>query len=254
MHKLSLSILSALALAVPAAAYAADLPVKAAQPRVSAPAFSWTGCYLGAGGGYGMWNQENTASDAVTGAVVARSATTGGRGWFGTGQVGCDYQFAPNWVLGAFGDYNFGSLKGDLATLTGAGVAIVGSEKMKSKWAAGGRLGYVVLPNLLGYVSGGWTEAHFNQVNFTTAAGAAVVDTMPSRNYSGWFLGTGYEYGLSWLPGLFWKTEYRFSELGSQRNLLFTVGGVTAGALNSKVYEQEVRTELVWRFSSAAWR
>jgi len=254
MRKLSISILSALALVVPAAASAADLPVKAARPMVSAPAFSWTGCYLGAGGGYGMWNQENTAFDPITGAVVSRGATTGGRGWFGTGQVGCDYQFATNWVLGAFADYNFGSLKGDLGTLTGAGVAIVGSEKMTSKWAAGGRLGYVVLPNLLGFVSGGWTEAHFNQVNFTTAAGSAVVDTMRSRNQSGWFLGSGYEYGLSWLPGLFWKTEYRFSELGSNRNTLFTVGGVTAGALNSKLYEQEVRTELVWRFSSAAWR
>jgi hypothetical protein len=43
MRKLSLSILSALALVIPAAAYAADLPVKA-QPRMTAaPAFSWTG-------------------------------------------------------------------------------------------------------------------------------------------------------------------------------------------------------------------
>src|SRR4051794_4590164 len=184
MRKVSVSVLSALALIVPAAAFAADLPVKAAaRPMVAAPAFSWTGCYVGAGGGYGMWNQENTA-EAITGAVVSRETTTGGRGWFGTAQVGCDYQFAPNWVLGAFGDYNFASLKGDLGTVTGLGVAIVGSEKMTSKWAAGGRLGYVVLPNLLGFVSGGWTEAHFDQVNFTTAAGTAVVNTMPSRNQS----------------------------------------------------------------------
>ena len=30
--------------------------------------------------------------------------------------------------------------------------------------------------------------------------------------YSGWFLGSGYEYGFGFMPGLFWKTEYRFAD------------------------------------------
>jgi len=46
-------------------AIAADLPArtysKAPAPVAYAP--SWTGCYLGGGGGYGLWNQENTHFD-----------------------------------------------------------------------------------------------------------------------------------------------------------------------------------------------
>ena len=38
----------------------------------------------------------------------------GGRGWFGTVQVGCDYQIGSNIVIGAFGDYDFSGIKGDM--------------------------------------------------------------------------------------------------------------------------------------------
>ena len=41
-------------------AMAADMAVKA--PIMKAPpmpVYNWTGCWLGGGGGYGMWNQEN---------------------------------------------------------------------------------------------------------------------------------------------------------------------------------------------------
>ena len=41
--------------------------------------------------------------------------STGGKGWFGTVQGGCDYQFKTgSWaiVVGAFGDYDFADIKG----------------------------------------------------------------------------------------------------------------------------------------------
>jgi len=38
------------------------------------------------------------------------------------------------------------------------------------------------------------------------------VDERINRHtYSGWFLGSGFEYNLGWIPGLFWRTEYRFA-------------------------------------------
>ena len=53
--------LIAASFALAGTASAADLrrpmPVKAPAP-VAVAAYSWTGCYVGAGGGYGMWNQE----------------------------------------------------------------------------------------------------------------------------------------------------------------------------------------------------
>ncbi len=40
-------------------AMAADMPVKAPMlMKAPPPAYSWTGCYIGGGGGYGMWNQD----------------------------------------------------------------------------------------------------------------------------------------------------------------------------------------------------
>ena len=102
--------------------------------------------------------------------VTAGETDTAGKGWFGTVQVGCDYQFAERWVIGAFADYDFGSIKGNLQPtgLVGAGgLGLYGEEKMKNSWAAGGRLGYLVFPKLLAYVGGGYTEARFDGVAFS---------------------------------------------------------------------------------------
>ena len=43
------------------AASAADMrmPVKAPPPAPVVAVYNWTGCYVGAGGGYGMFDQES---------------------------------------------------------------------------------------------------------------------------------------------------------------------------------------------------
>ena len=187
-----------------------------------------------------MWNQDNTVYSGAT--VIAPKTTAGGRGWFGTVQGGCDYQFAPNWVVGAFADYSFSSIKGTPTVL-----GFYGDEKLSSSWAAGGRIGYVVMPQLLTYVSGGYTQAHFNQLNVVNAPGWS----MASHDNNGWFLGTGYEYGLSWVPGLFWKTEYRFADYGTDRNNILFGGAPTVFTADQHKYVQTVRSELVYRFN---WR
>ena len=239
--------------ALATSAVAADIPARGPvmkAPAMVAPVMSWTGCFIGAGGGYGMWNQENTPVDEVLGGVpLGPQTTAGGRGYFGTVQVGCDYQFAPNWVVGAFGDWDFGSIKG-----TPNYLIYYGEEKLKWSWAAGGRIGYVIMPNLLGYISGGYTQAHYDQVNLFLLAGAAAAGIhAPSHTYAGWFIGTGYEYGISFLPGLFWKTEYRFADYSTDRvQLLFTANGLPTGiAVDAHKYVQTIRSELVWRFN---WR
>ena len=55
---------AALATFVAAPAMAADLraPAYKAPPPPPVPVYSWTGCYVGAGGGYGMWNQDITTN------------------------------------------------------------------------------------------------------------------------------------------------------------------------------------------------
>ena len=66
-------------------------------------AYSWTGCYVGAGGGYGMCESGDAAVPRQRSASAIAN-DNGGRGWFGTVQVGCDYQIGSNIVIGAFGD------------------------------------------------------------------------------------------------------------------------------------------------------
>ncbi len=82
-----------------------------------------------------------------------------------------------------------------------------------SAWAVGGRLGYTLTPTILTYVNGGYTQARFDGINFVSqGAGVPLNAQIGAATYSGWFVGSGFEYSLGWMPGLFWKTEYRFAQ------------------------------------------
>jgi outer membrane immunogenic protein len=248
MKKLLMAVTALAALS--SAAVAADIPVRAPvkAPAAVMPTFSWTGCYIGAGGGYGMWEQENQTVSAVTGLPSDLVTRNGGRGWFGTAQVGCDYQVAGSWVIGAFGDWDFGKLTGQM---TSTALGINGDEDMKWAWSAGGRIGYVIMPQLLGYISGGYTQANFSAVTFVNAfTGGPTVFSLGERTYDGWFLGSGYEYGLNFLvPGLFWKTEYRFASYDNQRGNVLVGGAAGLSSIDSTKWVQTIRSQLVWRFN-----
>ena len=240
-----------------ASANAADLPppppvYKAPPP----PAYTWTGCYVGGGAGYGWWNQNSFVQ--LGGAPVTASITTGGRGWFGQGQGGCDYQLNPVFfntplVIGVFGDYEGGSISG-----TSSFPGVVGTETENASWAAGGRIGALITPRVLTYFDGGWTQAKFSSVgyNLAIAGGGPVGLSLAAQTYNGWFIGGGFEYALDWLPisGLFLKTEYRYSQYSTANvPITGTAGGglvVPAGiTLNSQKATEMVSTELVWRFN-----
>jgi outer membrane immunogenic protein len=253
--KLAAHVAAAITLLAAGSAVAADMrmPTKAPPPAPPPPAYNWTGCYVGAGGGYGMFNQETQFVD-VDGFPFGLSNDNGGRGWFGTVQVGCDIQVGSNIVIGAFGDYDFGNnIKGDMAVPV---LGWVGEEKLKHSWAAGGRIGWIpwAQSQFLVYVSGGYTQAKFDSVDFVSAFDGGLTGTSLDRQkYSGWFIGTGYEYGFNWLPisGLFWKTEYRYADYDNERvPLLFTGTGTPTGeSLDVHKRVHTVRSELVWRFN-----
>ena len=287
MKRLMLTLGAVAAFTAPA--LAADMAVKARPVAPVAYAPSWTGCYVGGGGGYGLWDQENVGyvgpftitpppitpltaatEDTIAAAVLppqtprgplttrtryTDTVDSGGRGWFGTVQGGCDYQFplsSYQLVIGAFGDYDWSDIHGKHAF---AGLPLVANEKLSSQWAVGGRIGWVALPNFMVFFSGGYTEATFDRQDFTNLIGppfgipaGAYQD---KRTYKGWFLGAGDEYALSFFPGLFWKTEYRVSELDRETNPLFrtATGLPTIYSEDSKKWVQTVRSELVYRFN-----
>jgi outer membrane immunogenic protein len=250
-------VLTAAALVTIAAlgsASAADLGV--APLYTAPPVYNWTGCYVGGGGGYAFWQQDSFLTTA-NGAPLTASQSNGGRGWFGQGQVGCDYQFtAPLFgvqtVIGAFGDVAGGSINGSSSF-----PPVTGSERESSTWAVGGRAGVLVTPRFLTYFDGGFTQARFDGVNynFAFAGGGPAGLSLAAQTYNGWFIGTGFEYAFTWLPinGLFLKTEFRYSQYGGDGvsvPLTGSVPGVPSGAaLNSQKATEFVSTELVYRFN-----
>jgi outer membrane immunogenic protein len=249
-------------------AKAADMAVKTPPPPP--PVYNWTGCYLGLGGGWGKYSEgtQLVTVRALPGIPANTNfvdgLTQGGSGWLATAQGGCDYQFGGfggrGLVVGAFVDGDWSDMSG---RHTGADVNIgleYGNEKLRSSWAVGGRAGVLVTPQLLTYFSGGYTEASFETVNYVSALfpsfGTPIGLQLPARTHQGWFIGGGTEYALGWLPGLFWKTEYRWAEYDSRLTTvnctaatLCGVVGPTAFAERNRPSVQTVRTELVWRFN-----
>jgi outer membrane immunogenic protein len=243
--------LTALA-ALTGSASAADLgarPYTKAPAAVPAPVANWTGCYVGAGGGGAYTNNDH--NDFVAGfGAVGPNLTTGARGWFGTVGAGCDYQF-DRFVVGIFGDYDFMDVRGDISTGGTFAPSLVGSQKQDWQWAVGGRVGYLITPQLLTYFSGGYTQAHWKSTNLTAFGAAVPTAVLPGATKGGWFIGAGDEYALSFLPGLFWKTEYRYSEFDRADVSIntFATGLPTGVSETQKFREHSVRSELVYRFN-----
>lgn len=229
-------------------AVAADLPLKAPLP----PASIWTGCYINGGGGYGMWNSDHNLETFPGLVPLDVSTTSGGRGWFGVAGAGCDYQFHAfnTWdvVIGAFGDYDFMNIHGIVSDPV---AALQGNANEQEAWAAGLRAGILITPTLLTYINGGYTGARVGQVNFSTPTGVPTLFASPAHSGPGWFIGSGTEYALTWLPisGLFWRNEYRFSSY-QPADVESTVAGVPVPVGNHiQSTSQTISTELVWRFN-----
>ena len=176
MKKLSVTKLVLLASVSPAAlvfagaANAADLPLKAAM-AAPVPAYSWTGCYAGAHVGWG-WGQQRPTDGFFGSSSGGRSAkgsldTSGGL--FG-GQVGCNYQFAGNWVVGLQGDLAGTDINGKgrdpLFGFKGATVAL------KTDWLASvtGRVGLTSSDHLALYYAKGGVAWDHNQWDLSNLA------------------------------------------------------------------------------------
>src|ERR1700730_16720571 len=93
-------------------AMAADMAVKARPVAPPVVIYNWSGCYIGGNVG-GGW-KRNTLSSTTTflGTPVAFTdlGSDNGSSVIGGAQIGCDYQFAGNWVAGIQGMFDFGNI------------------------------------------------------------------------------------------------------------------------------------------------
>jgi outer membrane immunogenic protein len=225
-------VVAASASTASAADLRARMPVKAA-PVVAGT--SWTGCYLGGHVGVG-WSRTSFYDPALgpfgASTLGFDPGTTIGvnsdPGVVGGAQIGCDYQFANNWVIGLAGDFTatdlrgvandpfFAGKNGDPATL-----------RSRTDWLASvtGRFGYS-WDKLLVYGKGGAAFAHdsYSLNNFTFAGGSTCVvppgvsvacNPAASSDRFGWTAGVGVEWMIA--PNWSAMIEYNHYGFGSKR-------------------------------------
>jgi outer membrane immunogenic protein len=224
--RILLAAVSQIALVAAGGADAADIQLKAA-PRMAAPVYSWTGCYVGAHVGFGWGRHDISASNFSFGpggtAITATNGLDSSSGVFG-GQLGCNYQFSGNWVVGLQGDFAGSSMSGDVADpwdriFPGPFPGTIG---VKTDWLASvtARLGMTAWDNrALFYVKGGAAfdrnRFDFNRSSYCFAYNGCR-DRNPDETRVGWTVGAGAEWVLSSsLPNWTAFAEYNYYGFGS---------------------------------------
>jgi outer membrane immunogenic protein len=238
---LILAISSVVLGALPAAA--ADLggriPTKA-PPMVAA--FSWTGFYVGGNIGASLndsrYNLDPTGcfltgcgAGGVGGNAARTDAGKFNRAAFtGGGQIGYNWQFAPNWVFGLETDINYNGSNETTNVTIGlpfaAGSTFNYSLNQKLDWFGTGRarLGFLPADRVMVYGTGGFAYGHLTSstgINFPTSGDSYSGSLTNTR--LGWTAGGGVEWAFAsnWTA----KAEYLYMDLGSTS---YTDGCLTA--------------------------
>jgi outer membrane immunogenic protein len=220
MNKLTLTGVAMAAL-ISAPAIAADMPVKYKAPPP--PVYTWTGCYAGfAGGWLGGHKEYNRHADGPDLATVVAETTVndGVHGISGIigGTLGCNYQVSPVWVIGLEGDFSATRLETSFSqsyASTAGFIARTETVSSNMEWLATvrGRVGALVTPSALLYVTGGVAFAQ-DKSSFVLSGVTAPVQYAGSdtKTLVGWTVGGGGEWKMDSYFGRGWsmKAEYLY--------------------------------------------
>jgi len=189
--------LAAMAALISAPALAADLPVKAGPPPL--PAWSWTGCYFGgqAGGAFGY--DMITDVGTLAGVPFSAGGVPGGTvpirpyGWFGGGQVGCNYELPAHYVIGIEGDGGELGLTSNTILQPGTTTNTRIGINSGALGDVTGRMGLAVGQMLI-YVKIGWAFYDGRPAISSLAPGFA--GTSNVGTFNGYTVGGGFEFHL----------------------------------------------------------
>ena len=182
-------------------------------PYVEVP-WGWTGFYGGVTAGYGSGVSRNYVSPNAN--APHGWAENDPSGVLLGGTIGYNYQFAPNWVMGAEADISWSGMEGQQH------LYIYDGHDWSGGWdglaTIRGRIGYAVGPTLF-YGTGGLAMVHANE----TIVGN---DADESNFYQGWktgyVVGAGVEHAFT--PRLSGKIEYLYADgFGSESGPTGTV-------------------------------
>jgi outer membrane immunogenic protein len=233
------------------AASAADLPARTytkAPPPMVPVVSTWTGCYVGGNIGAGWQRTRATDVDPSNAGAFADAGSDTASGIVGGGQVGCDYQFASNWVVGVQGMVDGADVRGSHFAPFAYASDNTELFSVKSNWfgTLTARIGYAVMPQALLYLKGGVAWVHTNYTDSDSSGSVFVpyVGTASSTR-TGWTIGGGGEYRLNQNWSLF--AEYNYIDLGSKTlGYTYTCGAV-CGFSDPYLYseKQNLQTVLV---------
>jgi outer membrane immunogenic protein len=226
MKRLLLGAAALFAFAAPAVA--ADLPARTytKAPVYTPPQaiYNWTGFYLGG---------------HLGGDFEGNNSLVGDRSRFLYGvEGGFDFQFAPNWVVGAEAQYSGLSGKNQ-SLLFPAGTLITTTHDQLG--SVTGRIGYTWGPALV-YAKGGY--AFRDNPNIAVSAGGMPTTfTATGNSLDGWTAGAGLEYMFA--PNWSAKAEYQYYNFGST-----TFTGGTPEIIGSRFRDDEhtVKLGINYRF------
>jgi outer membrane immunogenic protein len=248
---------------------AADMPLKAPPPS---PWYNWTGFYVGPNGGYGWGNAATNGTFGDPAAPFSSSQSM--NGWLGGGQVGYNWQFNRNWLLGVEADIQatgqgFGADPSAAApctaptypTYTSSCTTSTGSLNEKLPWfgTARLRLGFLPADRWMLYATGGLafgeveSTSTVSTTTTTTALsgallGSSTAATAASTNTTraGWTIGGGGEWVLAgpWTA----KLEYLYVDLGTVNNTFVGLGILSPITASSHVTDNVVRVGVNYIF------
>jgi outer membrane immunogenic protein len=221
---------AAVGMVLPGSAAAADLSRPAPEPYTKAPppapAFSWTGFYIGGNLG-AAWGQGNV-TDALTGLTFSGTSNAE---FVGGGQFGFNYQ-VNSLVFGLEGDFDWAANNNN----NGTGVVIPGSlgfghtftASLNDRWISTftGRLGYA-WDRVLLYGKGGAAWVGNNGFTVTDVTTGTSLTGTSSNSTTGWTAGVGLEWAFAsnWTA----RVEYDYIGLGNRTFAIPATSRVLAG-------------------------
>ncbi len=211
-----------------AAAVVATSPVLAQSAGPAAGSEPFNGAYVGVQGGWQQDRQKLTVTDANG----TRSASQNKSGFAYGGQIGYDFKLTPQVVLGV--EASLTGRTGESFLDDGNG----GTARLKQGRTIGAsaRLGYLVSPEGLLYVRGGYANAKFN---IDDAFGRV------SEKRDGYVAGVGYEQIVA--RNVSARIEYDYSHFGTD-NLPALATGLGANTADLKYTRNAVTAGLNFRF------
>jgi outer membrane immunogenic protein len=202
-----------------ASAMAADM---APSYKAPVPVTSWTGCYAGADAG-AAWSAQDVANSAPAALDQAGVvATINGAGAVGGGYAGCNLQVTPVWVVGLESDFGAahlgGSANADNVLTSGAPASTGGIGWTNHlNWIATlrGRVGYVLAPDLMFFVTGGaaWGASNYRSFDMFAPGCPVCGGTTFSETNAGYVAGLGFDW-TPWHNNWIVRVEYLYHHLG----------------------------------------